>query len=183
MASSDVFLIMLEDLHPRLVAIGDPRLAEPVAQVNDVTAIQDEINDMIALLRELRGAGLAAPQIGWSASVVVIEVRKNELFPNRPESRLFVLANPKILEMSEDGQTDWEGCFSVPGIVGKVTRASTVRVSYIDENGNHHDETFEGYLARVVQHELDHLQGRVFLQRLDPESAVSTVENFRGAGH
>jgi peptide deformylase len=168
---------------PEVVTVGDPRLRVPVAPIDDVDAVAGQVDAMVALLREMRGAGLAAPQVGWSAAAVVVEVRKTEAFPDRPESPLFVLLNPEIVDLA-DGQVveDWEGCFSVPGLVGRVPRASSVTVRYTGRDGQDRTETFEGYVARVVQHELDHLEGKVFLDRMATMASLSTIANWQRFG-
>ncbi len=105
------------------MTIGDPRLKAPTARVEDPAAVAALLARMVEGLRALNGAGLAAPQVGASVKVVVVEVRKTDLFPDRPESPLIPVINPVILERSECEVTDWEGCFSVPGIMGLVPRA------------------------------------------------------------
>jgi peptide deformylase len=133
---------------------------------------------MVALLRELKGAGLAAPQVAWPAAAVVVEVRKTAVFPDRPESPLYVMVNPSIESASDEIEEDWEGCFSVPGLMGRVPRHQSVEVAYLDENGQEHEQRFSGYVARVVQHELDHLAGKVFLDRMTSMASITTVANW-----
>jgi peptide deformylase len=166
-----------------VVTVGDPRLRTPVQLVDDVGAVVDRVDSMVALLREMRGAGLAAPQVGWSAAAVVVEVRKTEAFPDRPESPLFVLLNPEVVESSGDDLVeDWEGCFSVPGLMGRVPRASSVTVRFTSRDGEERAERFDGYVARVVQHELDHLEGKVFLDRMASMASLSTIANWQRFG-
>ena len=168
---------------PEVVTVGDPRLRAPVERFAVVAAVADRVDAMVALLREMRGAGLAAPQVGWSAAAAVVEVRKTEAFPARPESPLFVLLNPEIVEsFGGDLVEDWEGCFSVPGLMGRVPRASSVTVRYANRDGQNRTETFEGYVARVVQHELDHLEGKIFLDRMVSMASLSTIANWQRFG-
>ncbi len=165
---------------PEVVTVGDPLLRAPVERIDDVEAIADRVDAMVALLREMRGAGLAAPQVGWSAAAAVVEVRKTEAFPDRPVSPLFALLNPEIVEAADNDLIgDWEGCFSVPGLMGRVPRASWVTVRYTDRDGHDRIETFEGYVARVVQHELDHLEGKIFLDRMVSMASLSTIANWQ----
>ena len=110
------------DAHPDIVTVGDPALRRPVEPVSDIAEGRAKLDEMIALLRELKGAGLAAPQVGWPAAAVVVEVRKTAVFPDRPESPLYVMVNPSIESGSDEIEENWEGCFSVPGFDG--TRAS-----------------------------------------------------------
>jgi len=110
------------DAHPDIVTVGDPALRRPVEPIDDIAAASAKLDGMVALLRELKGAGLAAPQVGWPVAAVVVEVRKTAVFPDRPESPLYVMVNPSIESGSDEIEENWEGCFSVPGFDG--TRAS-----------------------------------------------------------
>jgi peptide deformylase len=164
--------------HPDIVTVGDPALRRPVEPVDDLAAASAKLAGVVTLLRELRGAGLAAPQVGWPAAAVVVEVRKTEVFPDRPESPLYVMVNPSIEVSSDVIEEDWEGCFSVPGLMGRVPRHQLVQVTYLDQNGERHEQRFSGYVARVVQHELDHLTGTVFLDRMTSMASITTVANW-----
>jgi peptide deformylase len=165
--------------HPDLITIGNPILRTQAKQVRDIQAIVPLCNRLVELLREIKGAGLAACQIDSSWSVFVVEVRKTELFPNRPESPLYVMINPLITEYSTTKISDWEGCFSVPDMVGQVDRAESVSVKYLDTEGSEHHQWFQGYIARVIQHECDHLAGKVYLDRMESMQSLTTVFNYR----
>lgn len=171
------------EARPDVVTVADPRLRAPAERIDDVDAVAGRVDAMVALLREMRGVGLAAPQVGWSAAAAVVEVRKTEAFPDRPESPLFVLLNPEIVEQADgDLVEDWEGCFSVPGLMVRVPRSSSVTVRYTDRDGQDRIETFECYVARVVQHELDHLEGKIFLDRMASMASLSTIANWQRFG-
>ncbi|MEV0453655.1 peptide deformylase [Catellatospora methionotrophica] len=161
-----------------VVTIGDPRLKAPTAAVEAIGEVETLLGEMVARLRALNGAGLAAPQIGASVKAVVVEVRKTDVFPDRPEHPLTQMVNPVILRQSEELVTDWEGCFSVPGLMGLVPRHQHIQVSYIDESGNAVTNDFHGYAARVVQHEVDHLAGVEFLNRMLSMDSITTVSNY-----
>lgn len=164
--------------HESLVTIGDPRLRSETVKVADFASISETIEFMIRLLRDLNGAGLAAPQVGIFQKIVIVEVRKTDLFPNRPESPLYIMVNPKIVESSENQEDGWEGCFSVPGIMAKVIRPTEIKVDYFDEDGNNHFRRFDGYVARVIQHEIDHLNGVIFIDKVTNTRTYSTVTNW-----
>jgi len=164
--------------HPDIVTVGDPALRRPVEPIDDIAAASAKLDGMVALLRELKGAGLAAPQVGWPVAAVVVEVRKTAVFPDRPESPLYLMVNPSIESASDEIEEDWEGCFSVPGLMGRVRRHQSVRVTYLDEHGERCEQAFSGYVARVVQHELDHLAGTVFLDRMTSMASITTVTNW-----
>lgn len=138
-------------------------------------------NMLTEKLRELQGAGLAAPQMGIPYRVFVVEVRKTLMFPDREESPLFEVINPRLEYLSREETTEFEGCFSVPGYVGQVPRARKVRVDWTSADGSKRSEVFEDYLARVFQHEMDHLNGCVYLDRMPDMSTLSTRENYMRA--
>lgn len=139
---------------------------------------REVVDRLIVKLRNLKGAGLAAPQIGIPLRIYIIEVQKNELFPNRPEIPLITMINPEVSFPGEEMLTEWEGCFSVPGYAGRVPRYAVADVKWTDYNGAVREETFHGYAARVVQHEYDHLNGNVYLDRLPNMLEFATTENY-----
>lgn len=126
------------------------------------------IADMFDTLEVAEGIGLAAPQIGLPIRVVIVDLCP--LAEDFPEFEKFkkVYINAHIIETSEETESLEEGCLSVPGIHEKVTRPKSIHVKYMDENFVEHDEWVDGYLARVMQHEFDHLEGKVFVDRLSP---------------
>lgn len=164
--------------HQDIVTVGDPLLRKQSGVLKDIAQAKLLGERMVSLLRELKGAGLAAPQIGASARIVVVEVRKTDLFPNRPESPLYVMINPIVEEASENMEEGWEGCFSVPGLMGQVPRHKSITVRYTTPEGSEHQEIFDGYIARVVQHECDHLEGRIFLDHMMSMDSLTTVANY-----
>ena len=136
----------------------------------DITADYPELNTLIEsmfeTMHQAEGIGLAAPQVGLAIRLVVVDL--DVLAEDYPEFKDFrrVYINAHIIETSEDTDTMEEGCLSLPGIHEKVTRPSRIHVKYMDENFVEHDEWVEGYLARVMQHEFDHLEGKVFADRI-----------------
>jgi peptide deformylase len=161
-----------------IVTVGDPRLKEPAARAEDPLELAELLAAMTGRLRSLNGAGLAAPQIGAAVRAVVIEVRRTDVFPERPETPLLQMLNPVITRRSEAEVTDWEGCFSVPGLMGQVPRAERVTVSYTTPDGRQVTEDYDGYAARVVQHEVDHLDGIEFLDSMRSMTSITTVQNY-----
>ena len=130
--------------------------SRPVTVFNE--RIHKMLDDMIETLKESGGVGLAAPQVGILRRMVVIE---------REDGSILELINPEIIA-TEGEQTGPEGCLSLPGITEEVTRPSRVRIQYYDELLQPHDEWVDGFLARVLQHEHDHLEGHVFTDRISP---------------
>ena len=147
-------------------------------EVSDFTAAKSHCQSLIDGLRELQGAGLAANQIGLDLNIFVAEVRKTELFPDREESPLLVMLNSEIIQRSPETDSLYEGCFSVPGLVGLVPRSTWVEVRYQTTAGEERIERIDGYLARVIQHEVDHLEGRFYLDRMETMLTLSTRDNY-----
>ncbi|WP_412539468.1 peptide deformylase [Longispora sp. K20-0274] len=161
-----------------IVTLGDPRLKAQTVGVADVDDVAELLTILVDRLRSLNGAGLSAPQIGASVKVTVVEVRKTDVFPDRPEFPLLQMVNPVIVARSKTTIVDWEGCFVVPGLMGLVPRAETVTVEYVSPEGERVASEFSGYVARVIQHELDHLDGVEFLSRMPSLETLTTVQNF-----
>lgn len=152
-----------------ILKMGDARLlrvAEPV-QTFDTPELHALLADMRETMAAVNGAGLAAPQIGINLQVVIFGgTARNPRYPDRPLVPPTVLINPVITALSTDEETDWEGCLSVPGLRGKVPRWSHIRYTGVDEKGQAIDRTVDGFHARVVQHECDHLIGKLYPMRV-----------------
>jgi peptide deformylase len=149
--------------------MGDERLlriAEPVTAF-DTPELHALIADMRETMAAVNGAGLAAPQIGVNQQLVIFgsEVA-NPRYPNRPLIPVTVLINPVITPLGDEEESDWEGCLSVPGLRGEVPRWAHIRYSGFDEYGQTIDRTVDGFHARVVQHECDHLIGKLYPMRV-----------------
>ena len=134
----------------------------------DYPELETLIQNMWETLAQAEGVGLAAPQIGLPIRLVIIDL--DPLADEYPEYKDFrkVYINAHIIETSEETDSMEEGCLSIPGVHEKVTRPSRIRVQYMDENFLEHDEWVGGFLARAMQHEFDHLEGKVFVDRLSP---------------
>ena len=172
-----------------ILKMGDPRLlrvAPPVALADfDSDALHLLISDLLDTMRAANGAGLAAPQIGVDLQVVVFGSRdKNPRYPNRPLVPPTVLVNPVITPLTAGGEVvgdipeeeDWEGCLSVPGLRAKVPRWSQIRYTGFDQYGDPIDRMVEGFHARVVQHECDHLWGKLYPMRVRDFSQFGYTE-------
>lgn len=154
-----------------ILKMGDPRLlrvAQPVlAEAFDSDALHLLVADLFDTMHAVNGAGLAAPQIGVDLQVVVFgSNERNPRYPDRPLVPVTVLCNPVITPLSADEEEDWEGCLSVPGLRGVVPRWSRIRYTGVDPYGDPIDRTVEGFHARVVQHECDHLIGKLYPMRV-----------------
>lgn len=167
-----------------IVAIGHPALRQPAAPVDpgaiDSAAIQQLIADLVDTVRAADGAGLAANQIGEPQQVCVIEVRPgNARYPYKPEIPLTVLVNPTVEALTDETFANYEGCLSVPGLRGVVDRAVEVRVRGLDGDGAPVDRIVRGLSAGTFQHETDHLQGRLFVDRVADTRTLCTWDEFR----
>jgi hypothetical protein len=149
---------------------GQPVLREVAKEIDkDYEGLQELIQNMKDTMYASDGIGIAAPQVGVSARIIYIDV--DVLKDDFPElaGKQMVLLNPRLtVDEQSDTVTSDEGCLSLPGISESVTRHSKVHLHWWDENWNEHDEDIEGYLARVVQHEYDHLEGHVFIDHISP---------------
>ena len=161
-----------------LIELGHPLLRRQAKRVTSFEALPACCNLVVEKLRQLQGAGLAANQLGIDLQFMIVEVRQTELFPDRPTSPLYVMANPVVKWHGEESDEDWEGCFSVPRLLGLVPRFKSIQVEYNTTDGAHRIERFDGYVARVIQHEIDHLNGKVYLDRMTSMQSLSTRDNY-----
>jgi peptide deformylase len=148
--------------------MGDPRLlrvAQPVQRF-DVPELHALIADMFDTMHAANGAGLAAPQVGVDLQLVIFGFKTNERYPDAPPVPETVLINPQITPLSNDQEDGWEGCLSVPGLRGVVPRFSRIRYSGFDPLGQPIEREADGFHARVVQHECDHLIGKLYPMRI-----------------
>jgi peptide deformylase len=166
-----------------IVELGDPVLRERAREVTPDELrgepVQKLIDDMIETMRGANGAGLAANQVRETLRIAVVEVRPgNPRYPYKPQVPLTVIVNPVIEPLDEDVEQINEGCLSVPNLRGEVPRHMTIRVHYLDREGGEHQEVRRGLTAGTFQHELDHLDGTLFLDRVSDPSTLSTWEQF-----
>ena len=165
-----------------IVTIGHPVLREPTRPVTvdelKSPAVQQLIDDLIDTMRHANGAGIAANQVGESVRVTVIEVNDNPRYPYKPRIPLTVVVNPIIEPVDDEQVIINEGCLSVPNLRGDVSRNVTVRVRYLDRDGTEHDEIKRGLTAGTFQHECDHLDGKLFVDRVTDTTTLTTWEQF-----
>ena len=167
-----------------IATIGDPVLRKENRQLTrqeiESPQTQSLIRDLVATMHDAEGIGIAAPQIAVSRRVAIIELAStSERYPDMGEFPLTVFINPKVTVLDEQPQNYWEGCLSVPGMRGLVTRPGKVRVDYLNEQGHPCTLEASGFPATVVQHELDHLDGVLFTDRMDDMTKLVTLDNYR----
>ncbi len=151
-----------------ILKMGDPRLlrvAKPITRF-DTPELHALVADMFDTMHAAQGAGLAAPQIGVDLQLVIFGFKKNERYPDAPPVPETVLINPQITPLSTMEEEGWEGCLSVPGMRGVVPRFARIRYTGLDQKGERIDREAEGFHARVVQHECDHLIGKLYPMRI-----------------
>jgi peptide deformylase len=151
-----------------ILKMGEPhllRMAAPVAAF-DTPELHALVADMFETMQAADGAGLAAPQIGVDLQVVIFGFDSNERYPQAPPVPLTVLVNPVVTPLADEQVEGWEGCLSVPGLRGMVPRFARVRYAGFDAHGRRIEREAEGFHARVVQHECDHLIGRLYPTRM-----------------
>jgi peptide deformylase len=163
-----------------VLRMGDPRLlriAQPVAEFGtpELSALLQDMRDTMA---HLDGAGLAAPQIGIDLRVVIFGGGVNPRYPDAPAVPDTVLINPDLVPLSDEEEDGWEGCLSVPGLRGWVPRWSKLRYAGFDETGQRFERTVDGFHARVVQHECDHLDGILYPMRVRDSRRFGFIEEL-----
>jgi peptide deformylase len=167
----------------KIARLGHPVLRQQAAPVapGDVHSpeIQRLIDDMIDTMREYDGVGLAANQVHVLKQIAVIEVQANPRYPDAPNIPLTVLINPAATPLTNELEEGWEGCLSIPDMRGVVPRSTAVRLECLDREGRRVELVAKDFFARVVQHETDHLNGRVYLDRMRDLSTLSHIAEWR----
>lgn len=163
-----------------IAQLGAKVLRNHALAVADVQC--DEIRQIIAAMRttlaSTQGVGIAAPQIGESVQIIIVASRPTARYPNAPLMQPTVMINPGFQVLSEITEKGWEGCLSVPSIRALVPRFTTIKVSYMDEQGEQQSIELTGFVARVFQHEYDHLQGKVFLDRVENNQDIFAESEY-----
>lgn len=166
-----------------IVTIGHPVLRHQAVAVpeEEITsaAIRSLVDDLVGTMRAAGGAGLAAPQIGVPLRVFVVEVRDNPRYPYKPNMPLRVLVNPEVRPLSDAEFEVIEGCLSIPDLRGRLRRRAEVEVSYSTPEGERVTEVIRGLSAGTFQHEQDHLDGLLFVDRVDDPRTLTTWASYR----
>jgi len=165
-----------------IVSVGHPVLRQRAREVSAEELASPEmqsfIDDLIETMRAAKGAGLAATQVANPIRIATIEVDDNPRYPYKPRIPLTVIVNPVIEPLDDETVAINEGCLSVPNLRGVVARFVNIRVRYLDRHGKEHDEIKRGLTAGTFQHECDHLDGRLFLDRVTDPTTFTTWEQF-----
>ncbi len=163
-----------------ITELGDPVLWGRAREVEDVSdpAVQALIDDLIETAYHANGVGIAAPQVGNTERVFIISSHPNVRYPDAPELEPTAIINPEIISKSEETVKGWEGCLSIPGIRGLVPRSKAIRARYTTRDGKIEEKEFRDFVARVFQHELDHLNGVLFLDRVESTRDIITEKEY-----
>jgi len=165
-----------------IATVGNPglriRAAEVTREELGSADVQAFIDDLIETMRHANGAGLAATQVLRHQRICAVEVANNPRYPYKPPIPLTILVNPVLTPLDDELFRNFEGCLSVPGIRGEVARSTRIRVQAWDRHGNEIDEEVRGLKAATYQHEVDHLDGLLFLDRVEDSRTLSTWDSF-----
>lgn len=159
--------------------LGDTRLYQPTKKVTEFgPALENDIVDMIDTMRHYHGVGLAANQIGIDKRILVLEVNNNPRYPGQDDVPLMVLVNPVVHYVGEEQESFWEGCLSLPGLRGEVSRYKQIEYEAYDHLGNFISTQASGFIARIIQHECDHLDGILLHQRVTDLTRFGFEQNI-----
>lgn len=167
--------------------LGNPilrQVAQPIAleryQATDLVndQVRHFISQLQATMTSANGVGIAAPQVGVSQRLIIVASRPNLRYPHAPTMAPTPMINPRLISHSDELEKDWEGCLSIPGIRGLVPRYQAIIVEYTSSEGQLQQLELTGFVARIVQHELDHLDGLVFLDRVERTQDLVTEQEY-----
>lgn len=163
-----------------ITELGNPVLRQKAENVENISdaEIQELIDDMILTAAEASGVGIAAPQLSESLRIFIIAGTASPRYPDAPETDTKVIINPEIVSASDELEKGWEGCLSIPGLRALVPRHKSILAVYRDRNDNIVEEEFSDFEARVFQHEYDHINGVVFLDRVESSLEIITENEY-----
>jgi peptide deformylase len=164
-----------------IMQLGNPILRQQSTLIDNIhdQKIQKLIENLMATVAQANGVGIAAPQLAESHRLFIVASRPNARYPNAPEMAPTAMINPKIIAHSTEIVKGWEGCLSVPGIRGFVPRYQAIAVEYIDRNSNLQQQELTDFVARIFQHEYDHLDGILFVDRLESNQDMMTEQEYQ----
>ncbi len=164
-----------------IIQLGNPILRQKAEFVEDVysNGIQKLIDDLLVTVGDANGVGIAAPQVAMSYRIFIVASRPNLRYPNAPLMQPTAMINPQIIDRSDELVKDWEGCLSIPGIRGLVPRYRAIEVEYTDRDGNLVHQQLTDFVARIFQHEYDHMSGLVFLDKVESSLDIATEQEYQ----
>jgi len=169
----------------RITQLGEPVLRRVSKNIRvPLTRAHDRlIDDMIATMKKARGVGIAAPQVGEGLNLFIVAPEPNARYPKAPRMPPVAMINPIVVKRSAKMVTDWEGCLSIPGLRGRVPRHHAVEVEFTARDGRRLRAEMTGFIARIFQHEFDHINGRVYIDRVKDTRTFMTESQYRKLLH
>ncbi|WP_404783645.1 peptide deformylase [Altericista sp. CCNU0014] len=171
----------MQETKRSILQLGNPLLrqvARPIENPQDL-ALQELVEELLQSMEQANGVGIAAPQMGISKQLVIIASRPTPRYPDAPEMPPTPMLNPRLVDHSDEMEKGWEGCLSVPGIRGLVPRYTSVTVDYLDCHGQSQQKILHDFVARIFQHEYDHLQGIVFVDRVESTRELMSEQEYQ----
>lgn len=164
-----------------IAELGNPVLREKASEVEDIheDTIQNFIEDLIETGVAANGVGIAAPQVNESKRIFIISSHPSVRYPDAPETNPVAIINPEIISGSEELVKDWEGCLSISGLRGMVPRHKSIHARYFLRDGSKEERELTGFIARIFQHEYDHINGILFLDRLESNKDLFTEKEYQ----
>ncbi|NMG07263.1 peptide deformylase [Brasilonema sp. UFV-L1] len=164
-----------------ILQLGNPVLRQKASLIENINDenLQKLIDDLMTTVVQANGVGIAAPQVAQSCRLFIVASRPNPRYPNAPQMEPSAMINPKIIAHSTEIVEGWEGCLCVPGIRGLVPRYQAIEVEYTDRNGKLQKQELSDFVARIFQHEYDHLDGIIFLDRLKDTLDIITEQEYK----
>jgi peptide deformylase len=164
----------------QIAQLGHPILRQEPLTVHDPSnpLVQSLIDDMLATVAEVNGVGIAAPQVFEPLRIFIVASRPNLRYPNAPQMEPTAMLNPELIWSSDEQEKGWEGCLSIPGIRGFVPRSKRIGIKYLTRSGVLREEEFNDFIGRIFQHEFDHLNGTVFLDRLENNRDIISEKEY-----
>jgi peptide deformylase len=169
----------------RITQLGEPvlrKVAKPVPSLSS-QKLKTLVRDMIQTMRKAKGVGIAAPQIGKSLRLFIVAPEPSVRYPKAKRMPPVAMFNPKIVRASRKRVTDWEGCLSVPGLRGRVSRHHSIEIEFTSLEGRRLRGKLSGFVARIFQHEFDHINGRVYIDRVKDTRTFMTEAQYRQMLH
>ncbi|MFK8182813.1 MAG: peptide deformylase [Phormidesmis sp.] len=153
----------------KVAELGNAVLRSPTDPIENIQdpAIQRLIDNLLKTIKKQNGVGIAAPQVFESLQLFIVASRPNLRYLNAPTMEPTPMINPQIIAYSDEQEKGWEGCLSVPGLRGQVIRSKEIEVTYTDRHGKQHQQVFTDFVARIIQHEFDHINGKLFIDRVE----------------
>ena len=164
-----------------IIQLGNPILRQKAEFVENIhsESIQKLIDDLLVTVKDANGVGIAAPQVAENYRIFIVASRPNLRYPHAPLMEPTAMINPRIVAHSDEVVKDWEGCLSIPGIRGLVPRYRQIEVEYTDRYGKLQKQEYINFIARIFQHEYDHFEGLVFLDRVESTADIVTEQEYQ----